>query len=68
MPICQGGRSPVMPWRERQRASAGRRPSASAATSRVQFAAGAVRAAAWLPGKAPGVYDMTDVLGLRSAR
>ena len=38
------------------------------ATSRVQFAAGAVRAAAWLPGKAPGVYDMTDVLGLRSAR
>jgi 4-hydroxy-tetrahydrodipicolinate reductase len=37
------------------------------ATSRAQFAAGAVRAAAWLAGKAPGLYDMADVLGLRSA-
>jgi 4-hydroxy-tetrahydrodipicolinate reductase len=35
------------------------------ATSRTQFAAGAVRAAAWLAGKAPGLYDMADVLGLR---
>jgi 4-hydroxy-tetrahydrodipicolinate reductase len=38
------------------------------ATSRVQFASGAVRAAAWLPGKPPGLYDMADVLGLRGAR
>ena len=38
------------------------------ATSRTHFASGAVRAAAWLPGKAPGVYDMPEVLGLRSAR
>jgi 4-hydroxy-tetrahydrodipicolinate reductase len=35
------------------------------ATSRAQFATGAVRAAAWLAGKTPGCYDMTDVLGLR---
>jgi 4-hydroxy-tetrahydrodipicolinate reductase len=38
------------------------------ATSREQFARGAVRAAAWLPGRPPGVYDMADVLGLRSAK
>jgi 4-hydroxy-tetrahydrodipicolinate reductase len=38
------------------------------ATSREQFARGAVRAAAWLPGKPPGVYDMADVLGLRGDR
>ncbi|HZZ85637.1 MAG TPA: 4-hydroxy-tetrahydrodipicolinate reductase [Anaeromyxobacteraceae bacterium] len=38
------------------------------ATSRDQFARGAVRAAAWLAGKAPGLYDMADVLGLRSGR
>ena len=35
------------------------------ATSRTQFAAGAVRAAAWVAGKPPGVYAMADVLGLR---
>ncbi|ABC83832.1 4-hydroxy-tetrahydrodipicolinate reductase [Anaeromyxobacter dehalogenans] len=38
------------------------------ATSREQFARGAARAAAWLPGKAPGVYDMADVLGLRGGK
>jgi len=38
------------------------------ATSRVQFASGAVRAAAWVAGKPPGLYDMADVLGLRGAR
>jgi 4-hydroxy-tetrahydrodipicolinate reductase len=38
------------------------------ATSREQFARGALRAAAWLPGKPPGLYDMADVLGLRSTR
>ena len=35
------------------------------ATSRDQFARGAVRAAQWIPGKPPGLYDMADVLGLR---
>ena len=36
------------------------------ASSRSTFARGAVRAAAWLAGQAPGrVYDMHDVLGLR---
>jgi 4-hydroxy-tetrahydrodipicolinate reductase len=34
------------------------------AASRVIFAAGAVRAALWLEGKEPGLYDMLDVLGL----
>ncbi|MDY6943746.1 MAG: 4-hydroxy-tetrahydrodipicolinate reductase [Pseudomonadota bacterium] len=34
------------------------------ATSRQNFARGAVRAAAWLAGKPPGLYDMSDVLGL----
>lgn len=38
------------------------------ATSREQFAAGAVRAARWLPGRPPGLYDMHDVLGLRDRR
>ena len=33
------------------------------ATSRAIFAAGAVRAAAWVAGKPPGRYDMLDVLG-----
>ncbi len=33
------------------------------ATSRSIFAAGAVRAAAWVAGKPPGRYDMLDVLG-----
>jgi 4-hydroxy-tetrahydrodipicolinate reductase len=37
------------------------------ATAREQFARGAVRAAAWLPGRAPGLYDMADVLGFRKA-
>lgn len=33
------------------------------ATSRANFANGAVRAAAWLAGKKPGLYSMQDVLG-----
>ncbi len=35
------------------------------ATAREQFARGAVRSALWLPGKAPGLYDMGDVLGFK---
>ncbi|HKJ72469.1 MAG TPA: 4-hydroxy-tetrahydrodipicolinate reductase, partial [Gammaproteobacteria bacterium] len=35
------------------------------ATSRMTFASGAVRAARWVAGQAPGQYDMQDVLGLR---
>lgn len=34
------------------------------ASSRMAFARGAVRAAGWLVGQAPGRYDMRDVLGL----
>jgi 4-hydroxy-tetrahydrodipicolinate reductase len=34
------------------------------ATDRGIFARGAVRAALWAKGKAPGVYSMSDVLGL----
>jgi 4-hydroxy-tetrahydrodipicolinate reductase len=34
------------------------------ATSREQFARGAVRAAQWVVGRPPGLYDMGDVLGL----
>lgn len=34
------------------------------ATSRMTFAAGAVRAAAWLQAQPPGLYDMGDVLGI----
>tara|TARA_R110002096_G_scaffold147671_19_gene307760 strand:- start:24351 stop:25091 length:741 start_codon:yes stop_codon:yes gene_type:complete len=34
------------------------------ASSRQTFAKGAVRAAVWLKGKKPGLYDMQDVLGL----
>ncbi|HXF09071.1 MAG TPA: 4-hydroxy-tetrahydrodipicolinate reductase [Candidatus Acidoferrales bacterium] len=34
------------------------------ATSRENFAQGALRAAAWLAGRTPGLYDMSDVLGL----
>ena len=34
------------------------------ATSRETFALGALRAAAWLPGRAPALYGMRDVLGL----
>jgi 4-hydroxy-tetrahydrodipicolinate reductase len=33
------------------------------ATSRDQFGRGALRAAKWLHGRKPGLYDMTDVLG-----
>jgi 4-hydroxy-tetrahydrodipicolinate reductase len=35
------------------------------ASSRMTFAAGAVRAALWLQGKNAGLYDMEDVLGLK---
>lgn len=35
------------------------------ASSRDTFAGGALRAALWVAGKAPGVYDMQDVLGLK---
>ena len=35
------------------------------ASSRDTFARGAVRAALWLAERAPGLYDMRDVLGLR---
>jgi 4-hydroxy-tetrahydrodipicolinate reductase len=35
------------------------------ATSREQFGKGAVRAARWVVGRVPGLYDMQDVLGLR---
>jgi len=35
------------------------------ATSREQFARGAVRAAQWIAGRGPGLYDMADVLGFR---
>ena len=35
------------------------------AGSRAIFARGAVRAARWAAGRAPGLYDMADVLGLR---
>jgi 4-hydroxy-tetrahydrodipicolinate reductase len=34
------------------------------ATNRMNFANGAVRAAAWLAGRRPGLYSMQDVLGL----
>jgi 4-hydroxy-tetrahydrodipicolinate reductase len=36
------------------------------ASSRETFAAGALRAAAWLMGRSPALYDMEDVLGLRT--
>lgn len=36
------------------------------AHSREVFAHGALRAALWLAGREPGLYDMTDVLGLKS--
>jgi 4-hydroxy-tetrahydrodipicolinate reductase len=35
------------------------------ASSRETFAAGALRAATWVVGRDPGLYDMEDVLGLR---
>jgi 4-hydroxy-tetrahydrodipicolinate reductase len=34
------------------------------ATSRDQFGRGAIRAAGWVVGRAPGLYSMADVLGL----
>jgi 4-hydroxy-tetrahydrodipicolinate reductase len=34
------------------------------ASSRATFAEGAVRAACWVAGRPPGLYDMRDVLGL----
>jgi 4-hydroxy-tetrahydrodipicolinate reductase len=36
------------------------------ASSRMSFARGAVRAAGWLVGQPPGLYDMQDVLGLKT--
>jgi 4-hydroxy-tetrahydrodipicolinate reductase len=38
------------------------------ATSREQFARGAVRAARWIVGRPAGLHDMADVLGLRGSR
>lgn len=38
------------------------------ASSREQFAQGALRAAAWIAGRAPGLYDMADVLGLKGPK
>ena len=35
------------------------------ASSRMAFARGALRAAAWLAGQKPGLYDMQDVLGFK---
>ena len=35
------------------------------ASSRMSFARGAVRAAAWLGARDAGLYDMQDVLGLK---
>ncbi|MBF0176462.1 MAG: 4-hydroxy-tetrahydrodipicolinate reductase [Magnetococcales bacterium] len=35
------------------------------ASSRLTFARGAARAAQWIQGRAPGLYDMRDVLGFR---
>ncbi|MET0688449.1 MAG: dihydrodipicolinate reductase C-terminal domain-containing protein, partial [Methyloceanibacter sp.] len=37
---------------------------AHVATDRSIFARGAVRAALWARGRAPGLYSMQDVLGL----
>ena len=36
------------------------------ASSRMTFAKGAARAACWLGGRGPGLFDMQDVLGLRN--
>ena len=35
------------------------------AFDRRTFAVGAIRAAQWVVGRTPGLYDMADVLGLR---
>ncbi len=37
------------------------------ASSRMTFASGAARAAAWLSDRGPGLFDMQDVLGLRQS-
>jgi 4-hydroxy-tetrahydrodipicolinate reductase len=37
------------------------------ASSRMNFAAGAMRAAQWLQGRGHGLYDMQDVLGLKAS-
>ena len=37
------------------------------ASSRDAFASGAVRAATWVAGRQPGLYDMRDVLGFRQS-
>lgn len=37
------------------------------ASSRMTFAAGAMRAAAWIAGRKPGLFDMQDVLGLKQS-
>ena len=36
------------------------------ASDRGLFARGAIAAAAWVAGRPPGLYDMQDVLGLKS--
>jgi len=47
-------------------AGAGERVEVSVRSqSRVTYAAGALRAAKWLQGRGPGLYDMFDVLGLK---
>jgi 4-hydroxy-tetrahydrodipicolinate reductase len=37
------------------------------ASSRETFANGALRAAQWVVGKRPAIYDMQDVLGLKQS-
>ncbi len=47
-------------------AGAGERVEVSVRSqSRMTYAAGALRAALWLQGRGPGLYDMFDVLGLK---
>jgi len=47
-------------------AGAGERVEVSVRSqSRMTYAAGALRAAKWLQGRGPGLYDMFDVLGLK---
>lgn len=47
-------------------AGAGERVEVSVRSqSRMTYAAGALRAAKWLRGRGPGLYDMSDVLGLK---
>jgi 4-hydroxy-tetrahydrodipicolinate reductase len=48
-------------------AGSGERVSVShQATDRSIFARGALRAASWLVGRAPGRYEMVDVIGLKT--